>query len=139
MIFKIYDCDIGIKYNGVNYDFPEVDEVSIDDPEFNRLTRGANAGNKTGLVYKEGSKEPKTVTVPIMNMSTALKAVLDQAFTNRDRLDVYIVARSDGSSKIAKNAILCQQPQQLLVGESPESMAVSLIFQTFDSIEKHKS
>ena len=49
MTFKIYDSDFGIKYNGVNYDFDHVNELTIEDPEFSRLTRGANAGNKTGV------------------------------------------------------------------------------------------
>lgn len=139
MIFKLYDCDIGIKYNGVNYDFEHVDEVTIEDPEFTRLTRGANASNKLGIVYKEGIKEPKRWTVPIMNMSVELKSVLDQAYDSRGRLDVYCISRVDGSSKFAKNAVLCQLPQQLAVGETAESLAVQLTFETFDSTEVHKS
>lgn len=139
MIFKLYDCDIGIKYNGINYDFEHVDEVTIEDPEFTRITRGSNAQNKLGIVYKEGIKEPKRWTVPIMNMSIELKAVLDAAYTAKDRLDVFCVSRVDGSSKMAKNAVLCQVPQQLAVGETAESLAVTLTFETFDSTEVHKS
>lgn len=139
MIFKMYDCDFGIKYNGVNYDFEHVQDLQIEDPENTRLVRGANAGNKLGLVYKEGIKDPKRVTVTIMNMSAELKAVLDQAYDNKDRLDVYCINRLDGSSKIAKNAVLSQQPQQLTVDESPESMNVALAFESFDLSEVHKS
>jgi hypothetical protein len=139
MIFKIYDSDFGIKYNGVNYDFDHVLDLQIEDPEVTRLVRGANASNKTGLVYKEGIREPKRWTVTIMGMSSALKTVLDQAYEARDRLDVYCISRLDGSSKMGKNAILSAQPQQLTVDESPESMNVALIFETFDSSETHKS
>lgn len=139
MIFKMYDCDFGIKYNGVNYDFEHVQDLQIEDPENTRLVRGANAGNKIGLIYKEGIKDPKRVTVTIMNMSAELKAVLDQAYDNKDRLDVYCINRLDGSSKIAKNAVLSQQPQQLTVDESPESMNVALAFESFDLSEVHKS
>lgn len=139
MIFKMYDCDFGIKYNGVNYDFEHVQDLTIEDPESTKLVRGANAGNKIGLVYKEGIKDPKRITVTILNMSVALKAVLDAAFEAKDRLDVYCINRNDGSSKIAKNSVLSQQPQQLLVDESPESMNVSLIFESFDLSEVHKS
>jgi predicted transcriptional regulator len=139
MIFKIYDCDFGIKYNGVNYDFTEVNNLTIEDPETTKLIRGANAGNKTGLVYKEGIKEPKRWSVTIMNMTADLKAVLDQAYQNKDRLDAYCISRVDGSSKMAKNAILSQQPQQLTIDETPDSMNVALVFETFDSSEVHKS
>ncbi len=139
MIFKLYDCDVGIKVNGVSYDFTHVDSVTVEDPERNKLTRGANGTNKVGLAYKEGMKEPKRWTIPIMDMSIELKAVLDTAFTDKTRLDVYAISRVDGSSKMAKNAVLCNQPQQLTLDETPESMQVSLEFETFDSSEVHKS
>ena len=139
MIFKIYDCDFGVKINGTSYDFEHVAELTIDDPEKNRLTRGSNAKNKVGLAYKEGLKEPKRWTIPILNMSPELKEVLDGVFDNKTRVEVYCIDRTDGSSKMAKNAILCNKPQQLQVSESPDSMNVALEFETFDSSEVHKS
>lgn len=139
MIFKMYDCDFGIKVNGVTYDFEHVQDLQIEDPENTRLVRGSNASNKLGLVYKEGIKDPKRVTVTIMNMSVALKEVLDGAYNAKTRLEVFCIDRNDGSSKIARNAILSQQPQQLTVDESPESMNVSLVFESFDMSEVHKS
>jgi hypothetical protein len=139
MIFKIYNCDFGLKIDGVNYDFEHVAELQIEDPERNRLTRGSNAGNKIGLSYKEGIREPKRWTIPILSMSAALKTVLDSAFEGQTRLDVYCIDRADGSSKMAKNAVLSNKPQQLVLDESAESMQVSLEFETFDSSEVHKS
>jgi len=139
MQFKIYNCDFGIKYNGVNYDFEHVDSLTIDDTERNRLTRGANASNKVGLSYKDGLKDPKTWTIPILGMSADLKRVLDEAYDRGDRMDVYCIDRQDGSSKMAKNAVLSNRAQQLTIDESAESLQVSLEFQTFDSSEVHKS
>jgi hypothetical protein len=139
VIFKLYDCDVGIKVGGVNYAFDHVQSVQIEDPENTRLTRGANAGNKEGLVYREGIKEPKRVTIPIMAMSAELKGVLDSAHEDQTRLDVYVISRADGSSKMARNAVLCQAPQQLTLDENPDSMAVQLIFESFDLSEVHKS
>jgi hypothetical protein len=139
MTFKIYDSDFGIKYNGVNYDFTHVVDLTIEDPENTRLTRGANATNRMGLVYTEGIREPKRWTVTIMGMSIELKDVLTSAFEKKDRLDVYCISRTDGSSKMARNAILCQQPQQLTIDDTADSMNVQLVFETFDSTEVHKS
>ncbi len=139
MIFKMYDCDFGIKIAGVTYDFEHVSELQIEDPETTKLVRGANAGNKIGLVYKEGIKDPKKITVTILGMSADLKVVLDAAYDNKDRLDVFCVNRLDGSSKIAKNAVLSNQPQQLSVNDSPDSMNVALAFESFDLAETHKS
>lgn len=139
MIFKIYESDFGIKLNGVNYDFTHIQSLQIEDPENTKLVRGSNGGNKLGLVYKEGIKEPKKITVTIIGMSAELKAVLDDVYNNKDRVDAYCVSRVDGSSKIAKNSVLSMQPQQLTLDEGPESMNVALVFESFDLVEVHKS
>ncbi len=139
MIFKIYNCDFGIKVEGVGYDFPHVNEITIEDPERNRLTRGANAKNKIGLTYKDGLKEPKRWTVPFLDMSVELKAVLDDCYNSQTRVEVYCIDRTDGSSKMAKNAVLSNKPQQLTINDTADSMAVSLEFETFDSSEVMKS
>lgn len=139
MIFKLYNCDLGIKIAGVNYDFEHVANLQIEDPENTKLIRGANGTSKTGLVYKEGLKDPKKITCTILGMSIELKAVLDAAFLDKTRMDVFCIDRVDGSSKMAKNSILCTQPQQLNVDESPDSMNVALIFESFDLSEVHKS
>lgn len=139
MIFKLYDCDIGIKVDGVNYDFEHVVSVTVEDPERNRLTRGNNAKNKIGIAYKDGMKEPKRFTIPIMALSIELKDLFDSCFNNQTRLDVYVISRKDGSSKFGKNAILSNKPQQLTLDDSAESMHVSLEFETFDSSEVHKA
>lgn len=139
MIFKIYNSVFGVKINGTKYEFDHVAEMSIDDPERNELTRGANASNKIGLAYRSGLKEPKRMTIPILNMSIALKAALDSAYDNQTRLECFCIDKSDGSSKTMRNALLSNKPQQLMLDDSPESMNVSLEFVSFDSVEVHKS
>lgn len=139
MIFKIYNCDFGMKIDSVSYDFEHVAELQIEDPERNRLTRGSNAKNRVGLAYKDGLKDPKRWTIPIMNMSAELKGVLDAAYDAQTRIEVYCIDRTDGSAKMAKNAVLSNKPQQLTLDETAESMGVSLEFETFDSSEVHKS
>lgn len=139
MIFKMYNCDFGVKIDGVTYSFDHVNDLTIEDPETTKLVRGSNASNKTGLAYKEGIKEPKKLTVTIMNMTPELKGVLDTAYADKQRVDAFCIDRTDGSSKIAKNAVLSQQPQQLKVDETAESMNVALVFESFDLTEDHKS
>lgn len=137
--FSLYDCDVGFKIDGVRYDFDHVDSVQIENPEMTRLTRGANAGNKRGLVYKEGVKEPRKITTMIMGMSPELKARMDLAHDNQERIDFFCIARSDGSSKMGKECILCQKPEQLTLDESVESLNVQVIMETYDLVENHKS
>lgn len=138
-IFKLYDCDFGVTLNGVNYTFEHVDNLTIEDPERTRLTRGANAGNKTGLVYREGVKEAKTITVTVIGMAIEIFNLLKQAKADDTRMDVFCVSRADGSSKIAKNAVLCQEPKQLSLDDTAESLNTALIFESFDVSEVHKS
>jgi hypothetical protein len=139
MIFKLYDCDFGVTINGVNYDFEHVESLQIEDPERTRLVRGANAGNKVGLAYKEGIKEAKTITLTVIGLPVELNGLLKEAYSKKERLDCYCISRVDGSSKIAKNAVLSQEPRQLSLDESAESMNVALVFESFDVTEVHKS
>ena len=139
MIFKLYDCDFGVTIRGVNYDFEHVDGLQIEDPERTRLIRGANAANKSGLVYKEGLKDAKTVTVTIIGVSVELHNLLKEVFANKERVDFYCISRSDGSTKVAKNAVLSQEPMQLNLDDSPESLNLTLTFESYDVTEVHKS
>ena len=138
-IFKIYDCDFGVTLNGVNYDFTHVNNVQIEDPERTRLVRGGNAANKTGLVYKEGIKDAKTITVTVIDVTMDLHNLLKAAYADKTRLDCYIVSRVDGSNKIAKNCILSQEPKQLSIDDGQDSMNTDLVFESFDISEIHKS
>lgn len=139
MIFKLYDCDVGLTIRGVSYDFDHVDSVTLDDPERTRLTRGANAGNKVGIVYKEGIKDAKTFTLTIMGMPMALHNLLKEIYDARERIEFYCISRLDGSNKMAKNAVLGQPPQQLNLDDSPESLNSALMIESFDVTEVHKS
>ena len=131
-MLKLYDCDVGITIGGTNYEFTHVDSVSVEDPRRHKLIRGANAGNKVGLAYTEGVKEASTVTTSVIELPAALHALLKTAFQNKERMDFWAISRINGSSKMAKNAILAQEPQQPTLDESPESMNTPLVFESFD-------
>lgn len=139
MIFKPYNCDFGITIDGVNYEFTHVDNFQVENPERTRLVRGANAGNKTGLPYREGLKEAKTVTMTVIGIPMELHNLLKDAYAQQKRVDAWGVDRVDGSSKIAKNAVIAAEPMQLEVSDSAESMNTALVFESFDVSEIHKS
>lgn len=138
-VFKLIDCDFGVTIKGVSYDFVHVQGLTLEDNEKVRLIRGGNAGNKTGISYAEGVREAKVLTVTVIGMDTPIYTLLRDAFKNRERVECYTISRTDGSSKIAKNSVLSQMPQQLTIDETAESMNVALIFETFDIEEKHKT
>src|ERR1044072_979503 len=106
MIFKIYNCDFGIKVNGTTYDFTDVAELQIEDNEKNRLVRGSNGKNTEGLAYREGIKDPKKWTIPILNMSAALKGVLDGVYKDDTLGEAYCLDSTDGSRKGAEKGHL---------------------------------
>jgi hypothetical protein len=139
MIFKPYNLDFGIKYNGVTYTFDHVDSFVVEDPQQVKLIRGANAQNKVGLVFVEGAKDPKKVTVTIKGITSDMHTLMMEIYQAKARCEIFAIDRTDGSSKIGKNAVLSQEPQQLTIDESPESMDVLAIFETFDLVETHKS
>lgn len=139
MELKLYDCDCGVTINGVNYDFPHVDTVTVEDPERTRLVRGANAGNKVGLAYKEGLKDAKVISYTVLGLSPELFALLKSVYENKTRISTYVVSRSDGSSRVSKNAILSQEPRQASLDDSPESLNIALMFESFDIAEVAKS
>ncbi len=137
--FKLYNCDIGFTIRGVDYRLDHVDSVTVDDPETNELVRGANAGNKIGLTYKQGLKEAKTFTTAALALPMALHNLLKEVFGSQERFDFWCISRDDGSSKMARNAILASSPKQLTLDDSAESMQVSLIVKSYDVDENHKS
>jgi len=137
--FKLYECDFGVTIRGTNYDFTHVDSLQIEDNEKTRLVRGGNASNKTGLVFKEGMKDAKVVTVTVLGMDVAIYNLLRECYNTKERVEAYCVSRVDGSNKIAKDAVLSQLPQQLTVDETAESMNVALMFESYNIDEVHKS
>lgn len=138
MSFKMYNLDFGFKYDGQTYRFDHVAELQVEDPERNQLTRGANAGNKVGLSYKDGLTEPKRWTLPILGMGKEMKDLLDLIYDTQARVEVFGIDRTNGNAKMARNAMLSNRPQQLTLDETPESLQVSLEFVTFDSAETFK-
>jgi hypothetical protein len=136
---RIYNSDFGVTIRGINYDFDHVESLVVDDPERTRLTRGANAKNKTGLVYKEGVMEAKTITVTVKGMPLDLFNLVQEVYESEERVDCYAIDRTNGSSKIGKNCVISQLPQQLNLDETPDSLNVAMIFETFDLKDKRKS
>ena len=138
-IFKMYDCDFSLTIRGVTYTFTEVESMQIEDPERTRLIRGSNASNRLGISYKEGLKEAKTLTLTVIGMPAEVHNLLKDVYNKRERVDANCISRVDGSSKIAKNAVLAQSPKQLTMDDSAESMNTALILESFDVDEVHKS
>lgn len=139
MIFKIAESDYGITIRDVDYYFDHVNSFKVENPEKTKLVRGANAGNNTGIVYKEGVKDAKTVTMTVIGIEKDLHNLLKEVYAAQERVSVWGIMKADGSSKIAKNAVLSQEPMQLSMDDSSESLNTDLIFESYDVSENHKA
>lgn len=139
MQFKLYDCDVGATIRGVDYTWTHVNSFVTEDARRVRLTRGANAGNKEGIVYEEGVKDAEVVTVTLPDLDSAMFNLLMDVFNKKERIDVWAIQRSDGSSKTAKRAVISAKPQQLTLDDTPDSFDVALILESFDTTEVRKS
>lgn len=131
-MLKLYDCDVGLEIRGVKYEFDHVDSVTHEDPRIHRLTRGANAKNKVGIVYTEGNKEAHVLTTSVIQIPAELHALLKDVFNTKERIKFFCVSRKNGSSKYASQAILAQPPFQPTVDESAESMNTPIVIESFD-------
>lgn len=138
-MFRLYDCDVSLTIRGQTYTFDHVDSLAIEDNERTKLIRGSNAGNDLGLVYREGLKEPKVVTVTVIDIPMDLHNLLKDVYKTRERIDCNCISRVDGSAKIAKNGVLSQAPRQLTLDDSPESLNVALVIESFNIDEVLKS
>lgn len=127
---KLYECTVGIEVAGTNYNFSHIRSVTLENPERNNLMRGVNAPESEGLAFKEGMMEPKTISVPVIEMSTDLFNLLKDCFKNQTRIKFYVVDKN-GQTFTGKQCLLAQQPMQLTLDDSAESMDCTLEFVTF--------
>jgi hypothetical protein len=131
-MLKLYDCDCVMTIRGVRYDFVHVDSVTVEDPETMDLVRGANAGNKEGLDFKSGTKEPKTLTTSVVALPPALHTLIKDVYDNGERVEFSAISRKTGSGKHAKRCLVSQRPQQFTLDSSPESLNTPIILKSFD-------
>ena len=126
-------CDFYFSRNGVDYDITAVvDSNTFEDNERKHLTRGASGKNKTGLVYTEGIKDPKTLTTVFIGISQEMADMLADMYEKEDRTDVKVVDRKTGQMRSFKDAIVSQKPTQGTMGDGAEEQNVTVIFECFE-------
>lgn len=127
-------CDAYFSRNGVDYSLTGViDTSALEDPEEKQLTRGAFAGNKTGLIYTSGIKDSKTVTVRLVGLSAEYATLLNEMYKKEERTDFKVIDRKTGRRATFKDAIVGKRIiQENMGGEGDEEMAANLILRTYN-------
>lgn len=130
-------CDFYFSRNGADYDVTAaVDSATFEDPERKHLTRGSSGQNKTGLIYTEGIKEPKTLTVVFVGLSQEMAAMLAEMYKEEERTDFKIVDRKSGQRRSFKQALISQRPMQSTLTDGAEEQNVQVIFESYQVEDK---
>lgn len=127
-----WKSDSGFIYNGITYIFDDVDSSVVSPQEAKHLTRGANSKNKVGLVYKEGSKTPWTVTANVMNLSKDVMDILNKCYDNEERIDFFCIDNNTGERKIAYNSLVTKWVSQETISDAEDTYNVALALESFD-------
>lgn len=135
-MFQIWNCEGGFTYNGVNYDFKDMDSVAYTYSRKNHLIRGANARNKKGILSQEGSKNPDTAEYTVMDCSKAVQKLLLSLFESKERIDAYFIDLNTGEYFIYKDAVIRDKPRQTNVGEDDTSHSFVFAVESFNVKEK---
>lgn len=137
-IFQLANCDVGFSYKGVNYDFEDIETVTITDPEKVHITRGMSSRSTKGIVYNQNAKDPKTVSFTIMGISGDYFNLFTKIFEAKDRLDAYVIDRKTGTMRLFKDAVLQQRVRQTAINDKADSFAIQIVLECFKIEEKHK-
>lgn len=126
-------CDAYFSRGGVDYSLTGfIDTTALDDPEEKQLTRGAFAGNKTGLIYTSGIKDAKTITVRLVGLSAEYANMLNDMYEKEERTDFKIVDRKTGRRATFEDAIIGKRVvQENMGGDGDEEMAANLVLRTY--------
>ena len=130
-------CDFYFSRNGADYDVTAaVDSATFEDPERKHLTRGSSGQNKTGLIYTEAIKDPKTLTVAFIGISQEMAAMLADMYEQEERTDFKIIDRKTGQMRSFKEAIISQRPLQGTMSDGAEEQTVQVIFESYQVEDK---
>ncbi|MDR2426825.1 MAG: hypothetical protein LBD46_06595 [Endomicrobium sp.] len=138
MIFRINNCDFGFKYNGQSYDFEHCDGMTIEDGQQKTLQRGINSKNKTGIPILEGGSTADVITIPIMNVPTAIINLLNRLYETEERITGYVIDRKTGDARFINNALISKRVRQLSISENRDDLNIQLTLQSFDVDDKLK-
>ncbi len=125
-------CDVYFSRNGEDYDVTAaVDSMTFEDPQRKHLTRGSSGRNTTGLVYSEGTKDPKTLTVVFVGLSAEFAQMFADMYEKEERTDFKIVDRKTGQFRSYKEAIISQRPVQASMQDGVEEQNVQVILEAY--------
>ena len=135
-MFQIWNCEGGITYKGVNYNFRDLDSVTYTYNLKKHLIRGANAQNKKGIISHEGGKTAEVAEYNVVDCSKELYRLIQQIYEKDERIDAYFIDRNTGEYIIYKDALIRDKPRQTNIAEDDTSHSFVLAVESFNVTEK---
>lgn len=135
-MFQVSLGDAGFSFNSVNYNFSDFDTIDYTYNKKNRLTRGANATNKEGIVYSEGLKVADIAQVKVVDCSIAIYNLLLSIYENKDRINFWFIDRKTGEGYTMKSSIITDKPRQTQISETEDSIGFMFNVESYDMVEK---
>lgn len=135
-MLQIWKCDGGFSYNGVNYNFRDLDSVAYTYNQKTHLIRGANATNKRGILQQEGGKTPDVAEYTVVDCTKEIYRLLLSIFERKERIDAFFIDRSNGEYIIFKDAVIRDKPRQTNVAEDDTSHSFVFAVESFNVTEK---
>lgn len=131
-MYRLNDCEVVADVNDVNYTFPDVDQITVDDPRTKTLIRGINGKNKEGFITDQNTDQPVVITTTLKGLDENTANVFIKAFKNDTRFNFNVIKSADGKKCCGKKCILNQMPIQRTFGVDAESYSLDLIMHTFN-------
>lgn len=132
MSIQLWRSTNGFSKNGTNYDFLHCNSVNVTRNLRKHLTRGANSKDKKGLVYTENTRQANEVAFEVMDLPFAVAQILNQAFKDEERLDIYCVDDATGEAFDGQDCIINHFVMQEQLVEGEETYNITLTFETFN-------
>lgn len=131
---QIRDCVVEVGFvDGAPIPFTSVDNVAFTWGESRNVAQGYSAARQKsfGISFLEG-KNPDTCDVTVVECSKQLYDRLSQAWTNDERIDIFITINNSKDRIVFNNAQIVGLPAQTSIGIGRDSISLHLVGASFD-------
>lgn len=132
----IENANLSLRVNDVAYEFPNVSNITINDPSENTLSVSPQQ-NGAGVVYRTGTTSPVTAEFVVRELPQALFIQLIELFKLQGRCAVLLYDSLTGDNYEFTNAVLRTNPSNGTFAEGEEQLNVPFNIAAPQNFFKH--
>lgn len=114
-----------ISYNGIDYEFPNVTNVTYNNPVTNNMLSSPQ-GNTNGISYKTGLTQGSSCTLTLRELDEDDCTLLKSIFDKGDRVDFTGFDSQTGKTLECKSAVISTDPDNGTIGDTETDFDVTL-------------